>query len=292
MASWRSVSIDYFDVLHIPLVRGRRFTGGDRLGAPGVVVINETMARQLWPGGDPLNDNLLIGRGLGPNFAAEPTRRIIGIVGDVRDGALQTDPRPTVYVPIAQLPDTIMQQTMSRLPLTWMVRTSGSTQAFRYRIEDELERVEHLSIGQGRQLSDVVRQATSDSDFYLSIMTLLAGAALMLAGIGLNGAMAYAVQQRTKEIGVRLALGAESTHVINMLVVYGMRITVGAICVGIVGALLLTRFMTTFLFGVAERDPTVFIGVSAIMLLTSWLAVWLPARVITKVDIVRALRLE
>ena len=118
MGSWRSVSIDYFDALGIPLLRGRRFTEQDRLGAPGVVIINERMARQFWRDGDPLNDRVLIGKGLGPQFAGEPVRRIVGVVGDVRDAALETDPRPTTYVPIAQLPDGVMRQTMGMAPLT------------------------------------------------------------------------------------------------------------------------------------------------------------------------------
>ena len=232
MASWRSVSTGYFDALKIPVLRGRQFTDQDRLGTAGVVIVNQTMARQLWPAGDPLSDSIQIGKGLGPNFAVEPTRRIVGIVGDVRDAALDAEPRPTVYVPIAQLPDPVMRQTMSMLPLTWIVRTSAPTQALSRAIGDELQRLGSSPIAEGQRLSEVMRQATSDSNFYLVVMAVLAGAALLLAVIGLNGVMSYAVQLRTKEIGVRLALGAESTQVRNMIVSHGMRLVLVAIAAG------------------------------------------------------------
>jgi putative ABC transport system permease protein len=286
------VSSGYFHALKIPLIRGRLFTERDRLGTQAVVIINQTLARQLWPEGDPLNDSLLIGRGLGPNFAAESTRRIVGIVGDVRDAALDTEPRPTTYVPIAQLPDGVMEQTMGPLPLTWIVRTSGESDALRRTIQKELERVSSLPVPQVHSLSDIMRGATSDSDFYLMIMGVLAGAALVLAVIGLNGVMRSAVQQRTREIGIRIALGADVSQVRNMIVSQGMRLILVAVTTGIAGAFALTRFMTRFLFGVTERDPVVFVGVPAILIAAALIAVWLPARTIARMDPVRALRSE
>jgi putative ABC transport system permease protein len=292
MASWRSVWSGYFDALKIPLLRGRLFANRDRVGSPGVVIINQTMARQLWPDGDPLNDSILIGKGLGPKFATEPTRRIIGIVGDVRDGSLESDPRPTTYVPIAQLPDTVMEQTMRMLPLTWIVRISGSTRALGRAIQDELERSANVPVTKVNALSDVMRKATSDSNFYLTIMGVLAVAALLLAAIGLNGVMGFAVQQRTKEIGVRLALGAESAQIRNLILRDGLRLIVVSIAAGVGSAFLLTRFMAKFLFGVTEGDPLVFVGVPVVVLAASLVAVWLPARTIAKVDTMRALRSE
>ena len=292
MGSWRSVSSAYFGALKIPLIRGRLFTERDRLGAPGVVIINQTMARQLWPDQDPLNDSLLIGKGLGPQFAAEPTRRIVGIVGDVRDAALNTAPRPTTYVPIAQLPDGVLTLAMGQLPITWIVRTSGASEALSRTIQDEVERVSGLPVTQVQSLSDIMRGATSDSDFYLIIMCVLGTAALVLAVIGLNGVMSFAVQLRTKEMGIRMALGAESTHVRNIIVSQGMRLTAVAVTFGILGALVLTRFMTNFLFGVTERDPWIFVGVPALVIVAALAAVWLPARAIARIDTIRALRSE
>jgi putative ABC transport system permease protein len=292
MSSWRSVSTGYFEALKIPVLQGRQFTDQDRLGAPGVVIVNQTMSRQLWPAGDPLSDSIQIGKGLGPNFAGEPTRRIIGIVGDVRDAALDADPRPTLYVPIAQLPDSVMKQTMGMLPLTWIVRTSAPTQAVSRTIEAELHGLGSSPIPESRRLSDVVREATADRNFSLLIITVLASAALLLAVIGLNGLMSYAVQLRTKEIGVRLALGADAAQVRNMIVSQGMRLVLASIAAGTICALLLTRFIATFLFGVSQYDPAVFGGVPAVVALTSLIAVWLPASTIANLDVLRALRAE
>jgi putative ABC transport system permease protein len=137
-----------------------------------------------------------------------------------------------------------------------------------------------------------MRGATSDSDFYLMIMGVLAGAALVLAVIGLNGVMRSAVQQRTREIGIRIALGADVSQVRNMIVSQGMRLILVAVTTGIAGAFALTRFMTGFLFGVTERDPVVFVGVPAILIAAALIAVWLPARTIARMDPIRALRSE
>ncbi|PYR87785.1 MAG: hypothetical protein DMF84_30645, partial [Acidobacteria bacterium] len=292
MGSWRSVSSGYFDALRIPLVRGRLFTEQDRLGAPGVAIINQTMARQFWRKGDPLNDRLLIGKGLGPRFAAEPIRRIVGIVGDVRDATLASEPRPTTYVPIAQLPDGVMEQTMGMMPVTWIVRTSGKSAALSQTIQNALERVCSLPVARAESLSEIMRGARSDSDFYLTIMSVLGCAALMLAGIGLNGVMSHAVQQRTKEIGVRIALGADSIQITKMIVLQGMRLTFVAVMIGVAGAFSLTRVMTGFLFGVTERDPLVFVAVPSVVIVASLFAVWLPARAIARIDTIRGLRSE
>ena len=181
---------------------------------------------------------------------------------------------------------------MSMLPLTWIVRTSAPTQALSRAIGDELEQLGTSPIAEGQRLADVMRQATSDRNFYLVVMAVLAGAALLLAVIGLNGVMSYTVQLRTKEIGVRLALGAESTHIRNMIVSHGIRLVLVANAAGIAGALLLTRFMATLLFGVSKHDPAVFIGVPVVVILMSLIAVWLPAKTIANVDTLRALRSE
>ena len=292
MGSWRSVSPDYFDALKIPLVRGRVFDDRDRLGAQGVVIINRAMVRQLWANRDPLTDSLIIGQGLGPAFASEPVRRIVGIVGDVRDAALDRDPRPTTYVPIAQLSDGLMAQTMGRLPMTWIVRTGSSSAAEARVIQGELERISGRPVVDVQRLSDVMRESTSDSDFYLTIMSVLGGAAFLLALIGLSGVMGSIVQQRTKEIGVRLALGADGSSVIVMVVLQGMAPACVGVAVGVAGALALSRVMANLLFGVTAHDPVALLVVPVVVMLTALLATWIPARTVARVDLIRALRCE
>jgi putative ABC transport system permease protein len=205
---------------------------------------------------------------------------------------LTSEPQPTTYVPIAQLPDSVMEQTMGPLPLTWIVRTSGESQLLRRAIQGELERVSRLPVAHAQPLSDIMRQSISDKAFYLTVMSALGGAALLLAVIGLNGVIRYAVQQRTKEIGLRQALGAEPGDVRNMIVFQGMRLTFAAVAIGIVGAFMLTRFLAAFLFGVTERDPIVFVSVPVVVIVAALFAVWLPARAIARMDLVSALRHE
>ena len=287
------MSPGYFDALRIPLVRGRLFDEHDRLGAPGVVIVNQAMAHQLWADADPLTDSLIIGQGLGPAFASEPVRRIVGIVGDVRDAALDRDPRPTTYVPIAQLPDAVMAQTMGRLPVTWMVRTATSSAAQGRIIQDELERVSGRPIVNAQFLSEVMRGSTSDSDFYLTIMSILGGAALMLAVIGLSGVMSSIVQQLVYEGNWRAA-GAgcrrcqrhahdrpagDSTHLRGH---HGRRC--GRLCVDTRDDPASVRRDHPRSGGIPER--------AADRMLTALLAYWIPARTVAHVDVMRALRCD
>ena len=290
MGSWRSVSAGYFEALRIPIVRGRWFTADDRAGAAPVAIINRAMAAGLWPDGDPLADSLLIGRGLGPQFASEPTRRIVGIVGDVRDATLSAEPRPTIYVPIAQLPDSVMRQAMGFLPLTWIVRTSADSAGLRRSIQRELEMVAGSPVAEVEPLTELVRSSTSDNDFYLAIMSLLGAAALLLAWIGVNGVASYATQHRHREVAIRLALGAEPVLLRNMLLWQGLQVVLLSVPVGIGVALVMGRIMRGLLVGVSGRDPVVFVAVPAVVMVTALLAVWLPVRAAVGTDPATVLR--
>jgi putative ABC transport system permease protein len=293
MSSWRSVSPGYFETMQVPLVRGRLFTDQDRLDAPGVVVINETMARQFWPGSDPLADSILIGKGLGPNFASEPNRRIVGIVRDVRDVALNAAPRMTTYVPLGQLPEGVLRQTMIGSPLAWIVRTAWDSPALRRSIGDRLERTSGgHAVGGVRSLSDLTRASTTESVLYVTIFGALSFAALLLAVIGLNGVTIFSVQQRTREFGVRIALGAESRRVRHMVVWQTMRIAVVAVAIGLAAAFALSRFMTKFLFGVEPHDVSVFVVAPAVVITVAFAAVWLATRAMARIDPAHALRAE
>jgi len=282
----------YLDVFKIPLLRGRTFTDQDGVGSPPVVIINQAMAKRFWPQGDPLADQLIIGRSLGPEFNDNP-RQIIGIVGDLRDNGLNNDPGPTMYVPHAQITDNMNAGVASLSPLAWVVRTRVEPHSLSTAIQKELSDVSGgLALAPIRTMDEIVSRSTANTDFNTLVLTIFAGTALLLAAIGIYGLMAYSVEQRTQEIGIRLALGAESGAVRNMVMLQGMRLALIGVVIGVGSAFGLTKLIASLLYGVRARDPLVFIGIPVLLSAVAFLAVWIPARRATRVSPVDALRSE
>ena len=290
--SWATVSPGFFDVFRIALRSGRVFTDSDRAGAPGVAIINETMTEQFWPDGDPLSDRLVIGRGVMQEFADEPERQIIGIVAATRDGQLGRDPGPKMYIPQAQQTDAVNALNSGIGPMAWVVRTQTAPQALIPVVEEELRQVSGLPVADARTMDETVLRSTSRQRFNMWLMTVFAGAALLLAAIGVYGLMSYTVEQRTQEIGVRLALGAEVGQVRRMVVLQGMRLVAVGVVVGVAAASGLVRVIASFLFGVDTWDPTAFVVVPAVLATVALAAVLVPARRASRVNPVDALRCE
>jgi len=291
MAGFFSISWSYFSTFEIPLLRGRAFTEQDDSAAPGVVIINQTMARQYWSEGDPLKDHIQIGAG-GPAFG-EPARQIVGIVGDTRDAGVSRDPFPTMYTPIAQMPDAETALNSKVVPLWWIVRSRVNPYTLRAPIEAALRDASGgMPVAQVRTMGDVEARNTARERFNMLLVTIFGAAGLLLAAIGVYGVMSYTVQQRIQELGVRMALGAQASDVRNMVVSQGMILAVFGVVLGIGGAFGLTRFLTSFLFGVDARDPIAFIVTPLLLSAVALFAVWIPARRATRVDPMTALRLE
>jgi predicted permease len=289
---WLTVSPGYFEVFKIPVKRGRSFTERDTRSAPPVVIINEAMARQFWPKGDPLTERLAIGRGGMPEFAQEPEREIIGVVGDVRDGGLNSDPFPTMYIPQGQVPDAANALNVRLSPMAWVVRTRVEPHSVSAAVQEALREASGLPVSNIRTMDEVVSLSTSRDRFNMWLMTVFGASALLLAAIGIYGLMAYSVAQRTQEIGIRLALGAGASQVKNMVVLQGLRLAVVGVAIGLTAAFLLSRILSSFLFGVTPRDPAVFTIVPAVLTAVALLAVWVPARRASRVDPILALRYE
>jgi predicted permease len=289
---WLTVSSGYFEVFKIPLKRGRTLNERDTSRSPPVVVINAAMARQYWAKSDPLNDRIVIGRGVMQEFADEPERQIIGVVGDVRDGGLNSEPGPTMYIPQAQVPDAANALNVRITPMAWIVRTAREPYSLSGPIQEALRQATGLPVSEVRSMAQVVTRSTSRERFNMWLMTVFGASALLLAAIGIYGLMAYSVEQRTQEIGIRLALGANATQVKSMVVTQGMRLAVVGIVVGLGSALGLTRFIASVLYGVDTRDPLVFAAAPAILALVALLAAWVPARRASRVDPMEALRYE
>jgi predicted permease len=290
--AWLTVSPGYFEVFKIPVLRGRTFNERDDGTGGPVVVINQAMAKKFWPKSDPLSDKIWIGKGVMSELAAETPRQIVGIVGDIRGDGLDNDPGPTMYVPNAQVPDALNALNVRLTPLKWVVRTRGNPYALSAAIQEQLRQSSGLPVSDVRTMDEVISRSTSRQRFNMLLMTVFGSAALFLAALGIYGLMAYSVQQRTQEIGIRLALGAESGHVLKLVVLQGMRLAAAGVIIGIASALGLSRLLATFLFGVKERDLAVFVLVPLVLSAVSFIAVWLPARRAARVDPAIALRAE
>ncbi len=289
---WQTLAPGFFEVFKIPILRGRSFTERDNASGAPVVIINQAMAKQFWPKGDPLMDRILIGKGIMSELEAEMPRQIIGIASDIRDGALNRDPRPAMYVPYSQTTDAINALNVRLTPLAWVVRTRGEPTALLPKIREQLRQVSGLPVTDVRTMAEVISRSTSRQRFNMLLMSVFAGAALLLAVIGVYGLMAYSVQQRTQEIGIRLALGAETGDVRKMVLFQGMRLALLGVVVGTASAFGLARLLKSFLFGVQASDPAVFAMVPIVLSLTALGAVWIPALRATRVDPAASLRCE
>jgi putative ABC transport system permease protein len=252
-----------------------------------VALINEAMARQI-SRPDPLGGRITQFPGLVPGN--DPPRQIVGIVGDVRDGlALNQQTRPTVYVPMAQMPAPALHTE----PVAWVIRTRTDPFATSPAIARALRETSGgLPVTQVRTMDAVSAAATARTRFQMVLMAIFGGLALVLAAIGVYSVMAYTVQQRAHEIGVRLALGAEARTVRHMVMGQGMRVALPGIMLGVAAAFAFSRVLDGFLFDVTAHDPVVFVSVPLLLTAVAFVAIWLPSQLASRVNPVVALRSE
>jgi len=292
-AGWMSVTPGYFDAFKIPILRGRDFRDTDTGGAQGVVLINEAMAKEFWKNGaNPVGQQMVIGHGVGPEFE-EPARLIVGVVGDVRDGGLNRDPRSVMITPLAQMTDGLTELNSKVAPLTWVIRARSDPHQLTAVASDVLRQASGgFPVAKVRTMDEVVVRSTARQDFNMLLLTIFGGSALVLAAIGIYGLMAYSVQQRTQEIGIRMAMGADRGRITKMVVWQGMRLTLVGVVVGIGAAFGLTKLVASLLFGVKQWDPAVFVTVPVVLSAVALFAVWLPALRASKLNPMEALRTE
>ncbi len=286
---WNYVTSRFFDVFRVPVIRGRVFTERDDAAAPPVVVINQAMARQYWKNADPIGQRLIIGSGMGPDFTQAP-REIIGIVADARDGGLNSDPQPETFVPLSQVLDSYMKLNNRFMPLSWVARTHVEPNSLLPAIQRAFQQTADLPVAHARTMDRIIVQSTARDEFNTLVLGIFALTAILLASIGLYGLMAYSVEQRTLEFGIRLALGANFAQVRNMVVRQAMILATIGIVIGLAAAYGLTRLMASLLFQVKPNDPAVFATVAAILAAVALFASYLPARRALCVDPVVALR--
>jgi putative ABC transport system permease protein len=291
-AQWTYVSPGYFDVFKIPVLRGRSFTEQDDDAAPPVVLINEAMAKEFWPNQNPLGQQIVIGNGLGPRFKDVP-RQIIGIVANTRDVDLSTPPAPAMIIPQAQVSNDMTAFWSQFGPSYWLVRTRVAPHQTAPLIAKQLtETSGGLAVGHIRSMYEVMGSSISRRNFNMLLLTIFAASALILATVGIYGVVSYSVAQRSREIGIRMALGASRSDIRNLILRQGMLLAIEGVSIGVCAAFGLARFIASLLFGVTTWDPLVFLAVPLLLLSTALLAVGLPARRTMRIDPILALRYE
>ena len=277
----RIISPGYLDTMSIPLLAGRRFNDQDTDTSPNVVVISETMARRFWPGENPIGRRIAGGR----VRSDADWIQIVGIVKDVRQFELNAEPRPQMYMSYRQAgffaPEDLVVKTD--------VEPASMAAAVRKAVW-EIDKDQPVS--NIKTMEEILAESIARQRFSMLLLGVFAGVALLLAAVGIYGVMSYSVAQRTHEIGIRMALGAQTGAVLKLAVGYGLKLVVAGVLIGLLAAFALTRLMSTLLFGVTPTDPATFVLISLLLVGVAAVASYIPARRATKVDPLIALRYE
>jgi putative ABC transport system permease protein len=288
----RTISPDYFRAMGVRMVEGRAFTEQDHARAPRVAIINETMARRFWPAQPAIGKRIALDIESLKYFRDRPPeldpamgmREIVGIVRDVKHEGLETQPEPEMYIPDRQRPEREMNL---------VLRASADPASLAAAMRSAVHAVDpDQPVANIRLMSQLFADSVAKPRFNYLLLTIFAAIALTLSATGVYGVMAYAVEQRTREMGIRLALGAQPNDVLKLVIRQGMRSVLAGVALGLAGAFALSRVMASLLFEVRATDPATFIGVAGLLVTVALLACYLPARRATKVDPVIALRDE
>ena len=272
-AEYRIASAGYFTAMKIPLLRGRLFAGEDTVSSPHAAVISQSLAHLYWPNGDALGKQIQFG-----NMDTDKRLlNVVGIVGDVRDAELEREPQPTVYAFSLQRPQWWQ---VSRLSI--VVRAQSDPQRLISALRTTVQGLRSDAPLSFRTLTSVLASSLDQRRFSLVLFAVFSTVALLIAALGIYGVLWYAVTQRTQEIGIRMALGAQGAHVVRLVIGEGLRLMLMGIAAGLAAAFLLTRLMTKLLFGISAGDPLTFAGVALLLMMVGLLACYLPARRATK----------
>jgi putative ABC transport system permease protein len=284
----RAITPDYFATMRIPLVQGRAISEADSAGTQPVTVITQTVANKWWPSQNPIGQQILIGSYLGKNYigGADPVRTVVGVVGDVRTGGMSEKFRPMVYIPEAQ--NNIQHGDTG----AWVIRTAPKFEIGGALRQAVLAASPEQRILNLRPFSALISRSVAAESFNALLVGIFAGLGVALACVGIYGVLSLFVNQRTHEIGIRMALGANPRQVLWLVVGQGMILAAVGVAIGIAGSLGLTRFLKTLLYNVQPTNPASYVIGGTVLLLVALLASWIPARRATKVDPIIALRYE
>jgi len=281
ISEFSSVSPEFFQVLKTPVIRGRTFTEADNNKGQPVVIINETLARRYWRGEDPVGKRVKFGQGQAFN---RPWMAIVGVVGDIKSDGFDASSDSILYTPSNQRP--------SYASVLYM-RTAVDPAIVGEAIRREVQAVDpNIPVFDVRTMEDVVAKYLAERRFALELLGVFAGVAMLLASIGIYGVMAYTFSQRTNEIGIRMAMGAQPRDILRIAVGEGAAVVAVGVACGLIGSAILTRFLQSMLFGVKSTDPMTFATIAALLTVVTLLACLVPAHKATRVDPLIALRHE
>ncbi|HTG17441.1 MAG TPA: ABC transporter permease [Blastocatellia bacterium] len=278
VATTGAVNSNYFHAIGIPLLKGRYFTEQDRDKSPPVIIINDTMARRHWPGEDPIGRRITL-----PSLGGI-SREIVGVVGDIKHSGLDTESGAQMYLPYPQQPWNFM---------SLVVRAQSDPTKMAGAVRHEITALDtNQSAYDVKTMQQVVSESVSQPRLYTLLLGVFAAVAMILAAVGTYGVMNYLVTQRIHEIGIRMALGAQASHIFKMIIGQGMLLVLIGVVVGLVAAFLLTRVMESLLFGVSARDLATFMGIPIVLAVVAFLSIYIPARRAMRVNPMVALRQE
>ena len=284
----RVISPDYFRVMRIDVRRGRVFSGADDRAAPPVAVVNEAFARRYFGGQDAAAQQLSVGRGVD-----DPVRQVVGVIGDIKQQGLERPAPPMVFVPVQQAADKLMATIRTFTSANFVVRTTVEPKSLGPAVKQQIAALDAaLPLSRISTMEDIAARSIASQRFNMLLLGSFAALGLLLAAVGIYGVMSYTVAQSTREIGIRMALGAQAGSVLKLVTWQGMTLTLTGMAVGIAASLALTRVMSGLLYGVAATDPPTFAATALLLAAVSLLACYLPARRATRVDPLIALRYD
>ena len=284
----RLISPDYFRVMKMSVRQGRSFNDGDTATAEPVIIVNEAFARRNFPNATPLNQQFCVAC---EKFGDPAQRQVVGVVNETKQRSLDESPPPTVFIPLTQAGGGMTSNTLRTS--SFVLRTTGDPLLLSAAIRNEMRQLDPaVPVRNIRTMEQLVDRSVAPQRFNLSLLALFAAIGLLLAAVGIYGVMAYSVSQRTHEIGLRMALGAQTRDVLRMVLMQGMALAIVGVAIGLVASFALTRLMKNLLFGVSANDPATLAGVTLLLTFVAFLACYVPARRATKVDPLVALRYE